>query len=108
MNFWEARQAALEGKKVRCVGENNTIRYSAYFQFADYFSNLEIEGDWEIVEEPKYRTYYINIYPHSIGGPADSIDTANRRAGQDGMPTRKGCIELVTDESGKLISARNV
>lgn len=101
MNFWEARQAALSGKKVKIVGEE--CIYTA-LNFADWaegvddygkmaWNNDSISAVWELVEKPEYQTVYIDLRDCGF------------------LYTRhfsSGSIEITVDEKGKLISAKNV
>ena len=104
MNFWEARQAALEGKLVkRLLGEDE---FSSPYTRNDFLiksmAPYEVNGHWEIVEEPKTTTSYLNVYPYTHGTAWHCKSEADLSTG------RLGVLEIITDENGKLISARNV
>jgi uncharacterized protein YfaP (DUF2135 family) len=104
MNFWEARQAALEGKKVKRVGDKVYYSTKAFTDITGW-DNSHIASLWEIVEEPKATTSYLNIYSDFHGSLTHkSISEANDHKGK----TAKSQIEIVTDANGKLISAKNV
>jgi hypothetical protein len=111
LNFWEAREAALAGKKVRKSAKDDGLTYSTddfSVECECYFSTGEMALDWEIVEEPKLRTYYFNVYENTIGGPKSSVGIANAVAANPSSPDRKGCIEITVDENGKLVDAKNL
>jgi hypothetical protein len=52
MNFWEARQAALSGKKVKVILKTMSAVYSPVeFLSITSWTRDVIEADWEVVEE---------------------------------------------------------
>jgi hypothetical protein len=105
INFWEARQAALDGKKVRRIGF--TLLYSTE-DFTDHLNwdNNSINAAWEIVEEPKHKTCYINVYLHNMcpWGAHETRVLADSSACTD----RASCLAITVDENGKLVEARNI
>lgn len=106
MNFWEARQAALEGKKVKLIqGKHRWSYTSTQFLNEPEWNKESISAEWEIVEEPKTITRYLNVY--ADGGPWFSY-TSKCDANLRPMGDRIGCLKITVDENGKLISARNV
>ena len=105
MNFWEARQAAKAGKKVRMVNDLRAT-YDKHSFTTLVWTSCEFDAEWEIVEEPSPIVQFVNIYPKNVL-PCDvhpSIDSANAGA----LPHRIACLEIIVDEKGKLISAKTV
>jgi hypothetical protein len=105
LNFWEARQAALDGKKVKtCLGPLCFSKEE--FTNQDCWSNELITADWEIVEEPKHKTCYINVYLHDLcpWGAHETRALADSGACTD----RASCLAITVDENGRLIDAKNV
>jgi hypothetical protein len=87
MNFWEARQAALGGENVkRLIGEDEFSRAYTPLDFQTKpMEPYEINGHWEIVEEPRQKKWTLILGPNKLD------------------------IELVYETTtGKLISAKNV
>ena len=108
MNFWEARQAALEGKTVKCWRAEWCSTYPAETFFSiSLWSRDQIEGKWEIVEELKTTTKYLNVYPTHYGDwdIHSSTEDAHYHAHSNAL---LGTIEITVDENGKLISAKKV
>lgn len=101
MNFWEARQAALDGKKVKMLGSSDHYDLVSFTANFVQFDNAKINAQWEIVEEPKNYKAYVNIY-------ADGMYKYGTHNGITKDSDCKGTIEIITDETGKLISAKNV
>ena len=107
MNFWEARLEALKGKKVRKKGKL-TVLSASDFQANFNWNNRDIDAEWEIVEEPKLSTTFHNVCKGYITSSCITIAEANRRNYVGNAGERLSIIEIITDENGKLISARNV
>jgi hypothetical protein len=106
MNFWEARLEALKGKKVR-KKEKLAVLSASDFQSNYTWRNKDIDAEWEIVEEPKSITRYINVYDHN--GVAWATHTTKHWADDNAYSEdRLSCLEIITDKNGKLISAKNV
>ena len=108
INFWEARQAALEGKTVRIVGEmGGTFVKEAFTNTEFDWNNEVLSMEWEIVEEPARRTFY--IIPFSYGGTATWKD---KRVAQKFMLGLGGdalsVIEVTIDKDGRFIEGKNV
>lgn len=103
MNFWEARQAALAGKTVKRIQGNTSWLYKPRdFQYQVEWHVEAFEAEWELVEEPKLIKSYLNVYKDTHGTAWHSKEIA------DGACNRVGCLEIITDKNGKLISAKNV
>jgi hypothetical protein len=110
MNFWEARAAALKGKKVkRLIGEDEfSGAYTPLYFQTRPMEPYEINGHWEIVEEPRTVVQYVNLYLRPPGELSfgESHITRELALGVR-YPDSIGMIEIVTN-SGRLVSARNV
>ena len=105
MNFWEARQAALEGKKVRRY--NDTVFTKEDFSCESFeWSGFDIDAEWEIVEEPKTITRFVTVYPD--GGYDWAVSVKIKTSKTLARTGYLGRLEIITDAHGKLISARNV
>lgn len=104
MNFWEARQAAKAGKRVRVVAVNAAVILPKDFMAANGWRNEHLDAKWEIVKEPLQVVTYHQVFSDgTVGaGAFPRLDTV----GQDNR--RISMVELITDENGKLISAKNV
>jgi hypothetical protein len=103
LNFWEAREAALAGKKVR-RGITDTI-FTARDFIDDTFEwdNHDIKADWEIVEEENEIVTYHQVFSDGTVGSG-----SYPRMDHTGEKVRIAMIELTTDKNGKLLNARNV
>jgi hypothetical protein len=105
MNFWEARAAALEGKKIKIVsleGVYTKLNFTnEYGQVL--WNNHSIESEWEIVEEANTTSWFFYVDNIDFIGPYEHPSYS--KLGKDG---KGNWIEVITDENGKLISARNV
>jgi hypothetical protein len=85
MNFWEARQASKAGKTVKCFTLDGWCELSPE-AFKKYdWSIEEFDADWEIVPDT-YTFRYVTWMPRGIVARVD----------------------ITFDETGKLVSARNV
>lgn len=102
LNFWEARCAALKGKKVRMVGDFDIYDASDFKEHISWPGSY-IESVWVIVEEPKVLYTYLNTYEDCHGQALNTKGQADVNS-----KGRTGCIEIITDKQGRLISARNV
>jgi len=107
LNFWEAREAALAGKKVRVVG-GIPIYSEVDFTSNNSWFNTAFNEDWEIVEEPVLKTYWVNVYRNSMGIPKASLALADTAAVDNVQQSRLSCLEITVDKNGKLIEAKNV
>jgi hypothetical protein len=96
LNFWGARKAVRSGKLVRAVGGDRIFDATEFN--GTRWSHYELDGDWEIVEEPRHKTYCVNVYDSYIGEGVAIDDTSSRIS----------CIAITVDENGRLIEARNV
>jgi len=103
LNFWEARQAALTGKKVR-RGGNPSIFNAKAFTESFLWGTGDLDAEWEIIEEPKRFKKYVNVYPVGIGEFTDSEEDSQCLEDDE----RVGIIEIIADSTGKLLSAKNV
>lgn len=86
LNFWEARQAAKQGKTVRMVGHPlpKGISPESMLKCTAWMTE-SIEAEWEIVAEPTQEKWTFKPGPNKLD------------------------IEFVYETAtGKLISARNV
>ena len=54
--------------------------------------------DWKIVEEPKHKTYYVNVFEDGLYG------SLSQKVYREEIAK----LEITLDENGKLISAKNV
>jgi hypothetical protein len=105
LNFWEAREASKQGKSVRCVTTQQIYPPKQLLDHDYAWYSVHFEAEWEIVEEPKHITHYLNIYPFRIrSGQHTTKEQADHYAGS----ARLSCIAITVDENGKLIEARNV
>ena len=111
LNFWEARQAAKAGKKVKIVGQevgkDGGLNWEMW-QFVNGWSERELDAQWEIVEETKQQTYYLNVYKSGVSSSYITIAEANRHNNVGNTGDRLYIMAVTVDENGKLISARNV
>jgi hypothetical protein len=110
MNFWEARQAAKAGKKVKIVGQevgkDGGLNWEMW-QFVNGWSEHELDAQWEIVEEPKQAVHYYPVYSRGC----DAWLGTRHKNEDDAIssdPDYIGRIEIITDEDGSLFSARNI
>jgi hypothetical protein len=105
LNFWEARQAALAGKKVRMVEnfQNKVLDWNLWKEVNGWYED-EFNADWEIVEEPVRKTYYVNVYQVSLVG----IFNTKKDADDFSSPSRLNCLAITVDGDGKLVEARNI
>jgi hypothetical protein len=56
LNFWEAREATLAGKTVkRLIAEDEFCNYYSKDFLTRSMAPCEVNGHWEIVEQPKQR-----------------------------------------------------
>jgi hypothetical protein len=61
MNFWEARQAALEGRRVkRLISKDEFWTYDANDFLIRPMAPCEVNGHWEIIEEPENKSYVVD------------------------------------------------
>jgi len=104
LNLWEAREAALAGKKVRVVG-GIPIYSEVDFTSNNSWFNTAFNEDWEIVEEPRVFKSYLNVYEDGHG---QAWNTKKQADIERTCTKTNGCIEIVTDENGQLVSARNI
>ncbi len=106
LNFWEAREAALNGKKVKRIVTQVVYTPSQMLHPETPWYNVHFDGDWEIVEEPKHKTCYINVYLHNMcpWGAHETRALADSHACTD----RVSCLAVTVDENGKLVEAKNV
>jgi hypothetical protein len=105
LNFWEAREAALEGKTVkRLTAEDEFCNYDSKDFLTRSMAPCEVNGHWEIVEEPKLTTSYHNVYKYAISGSWDTLEKAREILSLNILSQ----IAITVDENGKLIEARNV
>lgn len=103
MNFWQARQAALGGKRVKRVSNGYIYSPKVFLSNELDWSEPYFRDSWEIVEEPKLLYTYLNTYEDCHG---QALNTKGQADAED--KGRTGCIEIITDEYGKLISVKNV
>jgi hypothetical protein len=109
MNFWEARQAALNGKKVKRADDTESLYiYNKVAMLSCGFEPEDIAADWVIIKEPEYKTYYVNIYSKSLGVPKD-----NERLAVEAMNSYQGSpylarLAITVDDEGQFISAKNI
>jgi hypothetical protein len=82
LNFWEARQVALAGKKVKRTDCDDVYTVKDFENYTSWH-NTDIAAEWEIVEEPEHTTHRFMI-------------------------NSKTTIAITVDEDGKLIKAENV
>jgi hypothetical protein len=106
LNFWEARQAALEGKKVkRLLAEDE---FSGPYTSTDFLTRqmapCEVSGHWEIAEEPETITSYMNVYNKGLGDSRYSIEDCDMVA----FPYRLGILEVVVNLDDKTATAKFV
>jgi hypothetical protein len=107
INFWEARQAALEGKTVkRLIAEDEFCNYDSKDFLTRSMAPYEVSGHWEMVEETKHETGYINIY--SGNSYTWGIHPRKADADNNAKLSRIGTIAITVDENGKLVKAENV
>jgi hypothetical protein len=107
INFWEAREAAKQGKYVKMVRDTDPTGISPKDMLGpSRWENIHLDADWEIVEEPKHKTCYINVYLHNVC-PWDAHDTQSG-ADSGASKDRVSCIAITVDENGKLVEAKNV
>jgi hypothetical protein len=105
LNFWEAREASKQGKIVKGFLAGAWQQYTSKEFEHEVWDDLDMTSEWEIVEKPKVFKSYLNVYEDGHGqawntkGQADTERTCTKT---------NGCIEIITDENGKLISARNI
>ena len=104
LNFWEARQAALSGKRVKKVDTDTEFTIDDFMSDDYSFDNYEIKADWEVVDEPKLFKSYLNIYKDGHGQAWNTKAQADSEAN----PGRVGCIEITTDENGEIIDTKKV
>lgn len=103
MNFWEARAAALEGKKVQMIGTTRSAPYEPdMFRSMGYWTKSELDAEWEIVEEPKHKTYVVTIYKNYLAEPGGGLVDCR----ENGPPINQ--IAITVDEKCRLVSAKNV
>jgi hypothetical protein len=111
INFWEARQAALAGKKVRPI-DRTLIDWDCFTDDEidnQIWSGTHFNADWEIVEEPVHVTYYVNVYRDSFSRRYKSTEEADKaRCRVMDVDTRLSCLAITVDENGKLIEAKEV
>jgi hypothetical protein len=113
MNFWEAREAALTGKKVRL--NRDKISHTATgvvftardFENSYLWCNEFIAAEWE-VEEPKTITKYIGIYKgvcgYSMGIPYFAVNDITGAKNPDLI----NIIALTVDVNGMILEAKNI
>lgn len=109
MSFWEARQAALVGKTVRCL--DTDFDASNFSDGAAPWPNNLIDAEWRVVEEPKTYTAYVNVYMEGMFKYRVDTGVGQDPSGAGSVVKDTGCLgtlEIITDENGKLISAKNV
>jgi hypothetical protein len=105
INFWEARHAALSGKKVKRL-DNDLVFDKTCFVEAGWTEEW-LAADWEIVEEPKHITNFLNVY--ADGYWARHTSKLDADAYKDRYEDKRiACIAITVDEDGKLIEAKNV
>jgi hypothetical protein len=106
LNFWEAREAAKQGKTVKCWKGKwcNTYPAETFFSISNWTTD-KIDGKWEIVEEPKTFTQY--VVPHK-DGLSTAFDTEEKAKKYQSICNGLSIIVITYDENGKLISAGNV
>lgn len=63
MNFWEARQAALAGKKVKLTVPGHEFTPDEFMSDDYSFGNYEIKAEWEIVEGPQKVEVWAVVNP---------------------------------------------
>lgn len=104
INFWEARQAAKQGKTVQIIMNNPKPLEPEEFLCNSYWRNEHLDAEWEIVEEPiQIITVHQVFSDGTVGsGSYPRMDNLNKKK------KRLSLIQLTTDTNGKLISARNV
>jgi hypothetical protein len=105
INFWEAREAAQQGKEVRLVSRN--LEYSAEeFLNTIAWNSYAIEGEWEIVETKRVTQYY-SIFSKGhdawLGSGHKTKELAN-----SSRPEKIGIIAITVDENGKLVEVEQV
>lgn len=61
-----------------------------------------------LYREPVVNTFYLNLYPSTIGSPKATRELADLVANYKDTPERVGCLKLTVSSTGKLISALNV
>lgn len=103
LNFWEARTAALAGKTVRMIGDSETCDASSFREHIEW-PGAYIASDWEVIDNPTHLVRYIVTEP--VGSWAGYTSLAASRVAQ--TKTSLTTIEIITDEFGTLISAKNV
>ena len=84
MNFWEAREAAKQGKTVKMVADFALAIKPKDFLCDNTWRNEHLDAGWEIVEEPTPRLHYISSM------------------------NPKYLIEVLVGGDGNLIYAKNV
>jgi hypothetical protein len=107
LNFWEAREAALAGKKVKKLSSDliyTAKDFSVTSEF--YFSTNEMGEEWQLVEEPKQYIRYFNIHKDTQTWVAHSTELEAVRWSE--ARSSQPIIAITVDENGKLIEARNV
>jgi hypothetical protein len=82
LNFWEAREAALAGKKVRRPEFGYVFTIEDFKNYTSWH-NTDLAAEWEIVEEPKRYTHFI-------------------------YPTPDTTIAVIYDENGKFVKGENI
>jgi hypothetical protein len=104
LTFWEAREAALIGKKVQRDSGVAGIRVMTADNIHDTIWNEhDFAAEWEIVvEPPKHNSHVVVVYNNYLSDPKD-ICIDSRKYGSP-----LNYIEITVDANGKLISARNV
>jgi hypothetical protein len=104
LNFWEAREAALSGKKVK--QPENEVTYEKDDFLFRCMEASEINGDWEIVEEPKQYTRYFTIQTGTQTWVAHSteLDAVHWREARSGQPI----IAITVDKNGYFVGGKNL
>lgn len=104
MNFWEAREAALNGKKVKKIGKPFVHDKSSFGNTGCSWDYQDLQAEWE--EVPETIIYYTVPMTPNDAGPCfkSKTNAQNYFIECEGLSV----IEFITDKNGKLISARNV
>jgi hypothetical protein len=106
LNFWEARAAVFEGKTVQYTIDGFTYKFTPEEFSKASWSSQELGYEWQLVEEPKTFTQYVNVYP--ANGYDWVAHTQKLYANDRARKGRIGCIAITIDENGRLIEAKNI
>jgi hypothetical protein len=106
LNFWEAREAAKQGKAVKRLTNQHIYQPKAMLDPDYSWSSVHFESEWEIAQD--HKTYYINVYSQSLGLPKATKALAEITSSSTSLSPLLSCIEITVDEKGKFIKGENV